>query len=390
MIKGRAWLDPADWRGLIVLCSGTSWDGAYLSDKHLALRLSRYAPVLFVDPPMSVLTPLRRPGLRSKVFAPRLSRLGPRLARLTPFSLPGVSRPVLRDVAIRATRAALRRTVRDMGCTPKAVIVGSLDDLFGACGESVRLLWGTDDFTAAGRLMNISTGWLERRERDQLAKADVVVSVSEHLAQRWRGLGQDVTVIPNGCDTEMYADTDNAPLPTDVRLPEPIAGFIGHLSERIDPSYLEAFAATGRSLLMVGPRQSTFELTRIEALLARPNVQWVGPKRFESLPSYLRVMRAGLTPYARSPFNESSFPLKTLEYLAAGRAAISTDLPSARWLNSDLVTICSTPDEFARRTVRALDEPQSAVRRTERRAFAQAHSWDARTRDFALLLGLVD
>ena len=284
----------------------------------------------------------------------------------------------------------MKRAVRDMGGTPRAVIVGSLDDLFGACGESVRLLWGTDDFTAAGRLMNISTEWLERREGDQLAQANLVVAVSEHLAERWRAIGKDVAVIPNGCDAEMYAETDSAPLPDDVRLPEPIAGFIGHLSERIDPAYLEAFAATGRSLLLVGPRQSTFELTRIDALLARPNVQWVGPQRFESLPSYLRVMRAGLTPYARSSFNESSFPLKTLEYLAAGRAAISTDLPAARWLNTDLVTICSTPDEFARRTVEALDEPESADRRRDRRAFAQTHSWDARTRDFALLLGIAE
>ena len=55
----------------------------------------------------------------------------------------------------------------------------------------------------------------------------------------------------------------------------------------------------------------------------------VGLKPFEELPSYVRVMDAGL-PYADSAFNRASSPLKVLEYLAAGRPAIATDLPAVR------------------------------------------------------------
>ena len=76
-----SWTDHTNWAGLIVLCSGVSWEGAYMSDKHLAVHLSKYAPVLFVDPPMSILTPLKRPELRASLLAPRLSRLAPQLAR---------------------------------------------------------------------------------------------------------------------------------------------------------------------------------------------------------------------------------------------------------------------------------------------------------------------
>jgi teichuronic acid biosynthesis glycosyltransferase TuaH len=381
------WVDPADWRGLIVLCSGISWDGAFMSDKQLAVRLCEYAPVLFVDPPMSVLTPIKRPELRQALTEPRLSRLGPRLARLTPFSLPGISRPILRDVAIRATRAAMKRAVHTLGGDVRAVIIASLDGLFGACNESVRVLWGTDDFAAAGQLMGLSTEWLQKREVAQLQSADLIVAVSQHLADHWREMGKNALVIPNGCDSTMYAETDTAPWPADVTLPEPIAGFVGQLSERIDLRYLEAIADTGRSLLLVGPRQPTFELGRINALLQQPNVQWVGSKPFGSLPSYLRAMRVGITPYARTAFNDSSFPLKTLEYLAAGRAAISTDLPSARWLQTDLVTICSTPQEFAACTGLALDAPVDESLQATRKAFAVRHSWDSRARDFASLLG---
>jgi teichuronic acid biosynthesis glycosyltransferase TuaH len=384
----RGGVDQAEWRNLIVLCSGTSWDGAWLSDKHLALHLTKYAPVLFVDPPMSVLSPLRKPELRGSLLAPRLSRIAPRLARLTPFAPPGISRAGLRELARLATRAAMRRATRTLGGDVRAVIVGSLDDLFGACGERSRVLFGTDDFAAGGELMNISPSWLRRRERDQLAKADIVTAVSPTLAERWEAMGKKVSVIPNGCDADAYARTDEAPFPSDVDLPAPIAGFIGHMSDRIDLSLLEAVADSGHSLLLIGPRQLTFEIGRMEALLQRPNVQWLGPKPFESLPSYLSAVKVGLTPYADSQFNRASFPLKTLEYLAAGRAAVTSDLPAARQLGTDLVTICGTPQEFAAAVGVALSMPDDPAEVQRRRDFAQQHSWQARTRDFAELLDL--
>ena len=311
------------------------------------------------------------------------------MARLTPLSLPGVSRPILRDVAAWATRRALTRATRDLGGEVRAVVVASLDDVFGACGEPLRLLWGTDDFAAAGELMDLDTAWLERREVDQLAKAGIVVAISEHLAQKWRSkVHGDVVVIPNGCDADMYSAVDVAPLPTDVTLEQPIAGVVGSLSDRIDLDYLEAVADTGDSLLLIGPRQPSFEPERLDSLINRRNVQWVGPKPFKDLPSYFRMMAAGLTPYSRSPFNQSSFPLKTLEYLAAGLPAISSDISAAHWLDTDLITISSSPGEFASATTRALRNPAGEATKQRRMAFARRHSWRTRAADFARLLDI--
>lgn len=375
-----------EWRQLVVLCSGVSWDGPFASEKHLAMKLAERTPVLFVDPPMSVLTPVRRPALRQSLRSPRLRQVGPRLARLTPIAPVGVSRPLLRDAAPWATRRALRRAVRDLGGDVRAVIVASLDDVFGACNEPLRLFWGTDDFAAAGELMNLDSAWLGRREVEQLRKADIVTAVSQHLAERWRAMGNDVAVIPNGCDADAYAGVPVAPLPFDVTLQQPIAGFIGLLSDRIDLRHLEAVADTGRSLLLVGPRQDSFEKVRLEHLINRANVQWVGPKAFTELPSYFRIMSAGLTPYSLSRFNKASFPLKTLEYLAAGLPVISTDMPAARWLDTDLIDICSSPEEFALKTEHELASPVDPIKRQQRIAVAQQNSWSIRAQDFAKLL----
>jgi teichuronic acid biosynthesis glycosyltransferase TuaH len=145
---------------------------------------------------------------------------------------------------------------------------------------------------------------------------------------------------------------------------------------------LEAVADRGRSLLLVGPKDPTFEPQRFDALVSRPNVSWVGPKPFDALPSYFRAIDVGVVPYGDSPFNRGSFPLKTLEYLAAGRAVVSTDLPATRWLDTNLVAIASAPEAFADHVERLLEEGAKSGLTASRKEFAAKHSWPVRAGEF--------
>src|SRR5690606_3641387 len=100
-----------------------------------------------------------------------------------------------------------------------------------------------------------------------------------------------------------------------------------------------------------------------------------------------RLIDVGVTPYADSEFNRSSFPLKTLEYLAAGKAVVSTAMPAVEWLQTDLITVAG-PDDFGRRTRAATacaNEPMLVERRI---AFAASHSWKQRAMAFARAIGL--
>ena len=105
-------------------------------------------------------------------------------------------------------------------------------------------------------------------------------------------------------------------------------------------------------------------------------MRWVGLKTSDALPSYLRAMDVGIVPYRDSRFNRGSFPLKTLEYLAAGRAVVSTDLPAIRWLATDLICIAE-PASFADEVDRLLAMPRTAALLAQRQAFAARHSWAA-------------
>jgi teichuronic acid biosynthesis glycosyltransferase TuaH len=372
---------PGDWTGLVVVCAGSSWDGMASSEKHMARQLAAYAPVLYVDPPVSA---IRARSLRE----PRLRLIAPGLARVSPIANPGLTRIGLRDVARLLHRRTIRNAVDALGARPQAVVAATTDDVLDAVPADVRVLYATDDFVAGSALMGVSRRWLERAEAQHLRKADLVVAISDAVAERWRGAGAVTSIIPNGVDAEMYGCCEDTAVPADVELPRPLAGFIGHLSHRIDVTLLQSVADAGVPLLLVGPRQRTLDSPELERLLSRPDVQWVGPKALEDLPSYLGCMDVGLTPYGDSDFNRASFPLKTLEYLAGGRPVVTTDLPANAMLDGDLITVENEPASFAAAVQRIAHTPISASDAARRRAFAAEHSWEVRARTMAELIGL--
>ncbi|MGH4023616.1 MAG: glycosyltransferase [Pseudonocardiaceae bacterium] len=250
------------------------------------------------------------------------------------------------------------------------------------------LFYGTDDHVAGAESHGIPRERWQRAEQRQLQRADVVAAVSPALQDRYAALGRKAVLVPNGCDPTVYTDADSKVWPPDVQLAGPVAGLMGHIGQRVDLTLLEAVADTGCSMLLVGPWDPSYEPVRFPALAARPNVCWVGAKSLTELPAYLQVIDVGLTPYSDSDMNRSSFPLKTLEYIAAGSAVVSTDIPAVAWLQSDHVTIARSPAEFADAVRRQLAVPRSSCLVTHRRRFTEQHTWEQRAADIAELLEL--
>jgi teichuronic acid biosynthesis glycosyltransferase TuaH len=101
-------------------------------------------------------------------------------------------------------------------------------------------------------------------------------------------------------------------------------------------------------------------------------------------------------PYADTPFNRASFPLKALEYLAAGRPVACSAIDSLRRLRDeaggeltdDDVALAATPEEFADQAERLMLNGLRAEHRERRRRFAQHHGWDRRVAELADALDL--
>jgi teichuronic acid biosynthesis glycosyltransferase TuaH len=380
---------PSSWRNVTVISAATPWDGTKFQDRHLAERLSQIAPVLYVDPLLSPFAPRNRAHVAAALREPRLRLVGPNLARLTVVSPPYPERPGMTLLTSKILRRAMRRAVASLDAPVRALISSSaLIPVFRSCDEQLKIYWSQDDQVGGAGMMGYSPSRIARSEASRVREADIIVASSPSMADTWKGRGYDPVLIPFGCDAVGFAGADTAAPPTDVDLSRPIAGFVGGLvPDRIDIHLLEAVTDRGHSMLLVGP-EHRLGMQHLARLLDRPNVRWVGPKSFDELPSYLGMIDVGLVPYSDSAFNRGSFPLKTLEYLAAGRPVVATDLPATRWLETELISMESQPERFADAVERAFIGARDPDLMKARKAFARTHSWERRARQFAEVIGL--
>lgn len=382
-------------RPLTVVVSGASWDGVRGSERALTEALARYTDILWVDPPVSPATPrrYRRFGAGGPAWRPGLAAAGPGITRLTPVVLPGLTRPVVRTTTWPLVRRQIRHALRALGRTPHAVLACSFDDVLAGWPATTRtVLYGTDDWVAGAELMDQSVARLRRAEHRAVTSADLVLAITPQLARRWRALGADPALLPNGCDPDAYREVGTVtPAPLPAGFPTPVVGVVGQLNNRLDGDLLAAVADTGLGLLLVGPRDPGWLPDRWADLVARPNVHHTGAVPFADLPSWLARMDVGITPYTDSAFNRASCPLKTLEYLAAGLPVVGSDLPATSELAAESpdVTAVALPDAFVRAVTVAARLPRTPdVVARRRRAVEVRHSWATRATRLAGLLGL--
>jgi teichuronic acid biosynthesis glycosyltransferase TuaH len=370
-------------RGLVVVCAANNYDTVRVADQHMADRLAGLTPLLYVDPPLSHLSPRNNPQLAGSLKRPRLRRTPAGFWRLTPVVPPRPMTVAMRPLTQRLVRRALSRAVKTIGSDVAAVVTAwpSLD-VFGACNERLRVWWAQDDFAAGADLMGQIAERVAAGERARADQSDLIVAANPEIDCRLRARGYDVELIPYGSDPESFSMVGMTQAGPSVGLDPPTAVLVGQLNERVDPALLEAVADRGISLLIVGPAVDG-HADWLNRLTSRPNVRWVGGQPFDALPGFLSRASVGLVPYADTAFNRGSFPLKALEYLAAGLPVASTDLPFARWLGADrdLIRIADAPQDFAEAVASLASLPVTPASGETRRAFAREHSYDRRARE---------
>lgn len=376
--------------GPIVWIAGTSWDGVAGTDKRIVESLARFRPVLWVDPPTraTLKTAARwwsRPDPRGADGTAGLERVSDSILRLRVTALPGVTRPGVRRLTALLLERAITSALSRTGWEPDAVVVAMPLARFPRRTPGSRILYLTDDWLEGARLMGLSQSVIRQVLDSNLSQADGVAAVSEALLAQVQPVrpsasGRVFAVVPNGCPEPAQA----APSPAR----ESTACLVGQLNERLDLDLLDAVQASGVEMVIIGPRTDRNPAfgRRLDALLAADNVRWVGPLTAGELQQQLRVQGVGMTPYTESPFNRASFPLKTLEYLAAGLGVVSTDMPAARWLNTSLVSLQSEPHGFALAVQTALAQRNDAEQERRRKDFAAGHTWGARGVEFQRLL----
>ncbi|GAA5201483.1 glycosyltransferase [Microbacterium jejuense] len=330
-------------RDPILYFPGVAWDDVAGTDRQLVTEISRHRPVIWVDPTQS-------PLHRRVPAVPAVTRPGPDIVRLRGATVPANQRPVFRWIADVWCGVIAQTYLRRHGLTPSAVICASSSPMLARTRRlpGRKVYYATDDFVEAGALWGVDRRYLGSAREANLREADLVLAVTPELGRHLQRTSRASRWLPNGADLDVLAGPDVARA-QDVRLPSPIAGVVGQFNSRVDLSVLQAVQRTGIGLLLVGPQRfhSSDTAERFAALTRLPGVQWVTAVPRDDLPAYLACMDVGLTPYADTMFNRRSYPLKTIEYLAAGRPVVATDVATTEGLDDRFVSTADSAEAFA-------------------------------------------
>ena len=287
-------------------------------------------------------------------------------------------RPIARAArAWRARRGATARPLTLVATYPYYLALARLlrpDRLVYLNIDDYRLYWPR------------SAATVDRLEGEIVAAADLTVctarSRADELATRWPQAARRIRHLPHGAPSaSIPAEPQHlpGPGPADIRgLPRPWVGYVGTLEDRVDWELLDGVAGSNpqASLILIGrpgpDGAETWQVAR-RRCLGRPNVHAIGWRDQGMIDAYNRSFDLGLIPYRTDhPFNVACCPTKIMDYMAAGRPVVATDLPECR-LHADVFDVAE-PAAFASAVARRLaggpDDGRAAIRWDRARALS--------------------
>ena len=375
--------DPA-LRDCGVIYFGNDWQAENrTSSHHVAARLARRMPVLYVDSPG-----MRAPSASGRDFKRALRKLAAAFRRPREVA-PGLWHCTVPQLPFRRIpgvdllnrwfgRWAVRRARRILPARRLIswFVVPHPGFLAGRLGEALCVYYCIDDYAAHP---GVDPALIGERDRALSQHADLLFVAPPALLEAKRALNPDTVYAPHGVDVELFsraADPATAVAPGAAGLAHPVVGYIGSLHEWIDLE-LMAWLARARpawTFLCVG-----HAATDVSALAALPNVRLAGPQPYAELPHWARAFDVAIIPYRLNRQVANANPLKLREYLATGKPVVSVRNPEiekfARW-----VRIADGREAFLAALDEALanDTPAAAA---ERMAAVADQTWDRRVED---------
>jgi len=116
-----------------------------------------------------------------------------------------------------------------------------------------------------------------------------------------------------------------------------------------------------------------------------PNLIILGNRRYESIPSYLKVASVALIPYLCNELNRGSCPLKLNEYLAMGKPVVSTNFSPDMRAFKEVVYVANDYEDFLNSIELAIIEDNQELQ-LSRIEVASHNTWSIRAEQFKFLI----
>lgn len=208
-------------------------------------------------------------------------------------------------------------------------------------------------------------------ERELIQSSDLLVVTSQWLHDELSPQARNIAMVRNATEysrfctppEKIFADSEG----------RKVIGYYGAIAEWFDVELLRKVALDNPDtlVLMVG-RDTAGVAARLSGL---GNIRFVGEVAYEELPYWLYGFDVCLLPFRVIPLTLATNPVKVYEYLSAGKAVVSVDLPELSQFEG-LVRLAANHEGFLAQVKEALVENADDFTIQERRhEFAARQTW---------------
>lgn len=274
-------------------------------------------------------------------------------------------------------RAKVRLTMWRNGISKPVVwcTVPHVASLVEGLPAAVSVYYCIDDYSA---LPGVDVDTVRQMDAELASHVDLVFVASETYLESKTRLNPNTHLSPHGVDVDHFGKGMLPPEPLpEIGIPRPpVIGFFGVVEKYLDVDLLDYLAASR-------PEWTFLIIGRVaipkEQVPNRPNLLFVGPKPYESLPDYGRHFTVGIIPYRPTDFTYHANPLKLREYLAMGKPIVALRTPQTERFG-DVIDVVTAREEWLQALDRAVATPQTSELVAARLRCIEQTSWDARLR----------
>jgi uncharacterized SAM-binding protein YcdF (DUF218 family) len=181
---------------------------------------------------------------------------------------------------------------------------------------------------------------------------------------------------------------ENTEMPVELKkIKLPMIGYVGGVHKWIDQELVKILAEKhpDYSFVFVGPIQ-----TDISMLSRLKNVYFLYKKDHERLPLFIKYFNVCIIPYLINEYTKNVYPTKLNEYLAMGKAVVSTNLPEIEAFNREyknIIQIAENKENFDEYISRLANEDK-VVLEDRRIQIARENSWEKRIDSMSSLIAI--
>jgi len=260
---------------------------------------------------------------------------------IQPVMLPFVKNRFIRKVNALSVVTSIRRKSKEYkGLVPMVVTtVPNSCDYVDKLGAEKIMYYCVDDFS---EWPGLEHDLVRQMESDLITKADSFVATSSKLYEKLATTGKPTELLTHGVDVDHFSNLPDEEHSLLKNIPKPRVGYFGLFDERSDQELILQVARKLPEISFVITGNVVVDVSKLEK---QENIFFTGSVSYEELPAIIAGWEACMLPYVLNELTESISPLKLKEYLATGKAILSTSLPEVTKIDPNIY-ILDDPEEW--------------------------------------------